>query len=171
MFLRKRNSAVLALLMVLSACTTTPDFDVPSQPPAKVEDRNVVDGEVSSPLPDQPVVQSEPMTQPRAMSPVVRKLVASAQTQQRAGNWDGAASSLERALRIEPRNALLWARLADVHFGQKAWRKAIQIAAKSNTLAKTDTMLRRQNWYLMANAYDELGDVISAQKYRSKLNR
>jgi len=117
------------------------------------------------------VVKTEPLSGQRTMSPVVRTLMTSAQNQRSAGNWDGAASSLERALRIEPRNATLWGRLADVRYAQKSWRKAIQLAAKSNTLAGSDQMLRRQNWYLMANAYEALDDPISSQKYRAKLSR
>ncbi len=165
-----KPAALLLLLLTLSGCISTKTIDVPTQPPVDVEDRVIVDGEVL-PLPDQAVVKTEPLSGQPSMSPVVRTLMTSAQNQRNAGNWDGAASSLERALRIEPRNAMLWGRLADVRYGQKAWRKAIQLAAKSNTLAGSDQMLRRQNWYLMANAYEALNDPISSQKYRAKLNQ
>ena len=105
------------------------------------------------------------------MSPVAQGLLASARQQVETSNWEGAANSLERALRIEPRNAVLWERLANVRYEQRDWRQAIQLAAKSNTLAGTNETLRRQNWYLMANAYDLLGDNEKAQKYRDKLNQ
>jgi len=162
--------ALLLFILLTSACVSTRTADVPEQAPADVEDRVIVDGKVL-PLPDQNVVKTEPLSGQRTMSPVVRTLMTSAQNQRSAGNWDGAASSLERALRIEPRNATLWGRLADVRYAQKSWRKAIQLAAKSNTLAGSDQMLRRQNWYLMANAYEALDDPISSQKYRAKLSR
>lgn len=165
-----KSAALLSLLLILGACASTGPQQAPKQPPADVEDRVIVDGEVL-PLPDQAVVKTEPLSGQPSMSPVVRTLITSAQNQRNAGNWDGAASSLERALRIEPRNAMLWGRLADVRYGQQAWRKAIQLAAKSNTLAGSDHTLRRQNWYLMANAYQALDDPISSQKYRAKLNR
>lgn len=158
------------LLLILSACATTSRVDVPSQDPADVEDRAVVDGEVL-PLPDQGVVTAEPLSGEPPISPVVKRLMASARSQSDQGNLDGAAGSLERALRIEPRNAMLWGRLADVRYAQQAWRKAIQLAAKSNTLAGSNQDLRRRNWYLMANAYQVLGDDTSAQKYRTKLNQ
>ncbi|WP_189400407.1 tetratricopeptide repeat protein [Arenicella chitinivorans] len=155
---------LVALLGFLSACASTRDLT----PPATVEDRAVVDGE-ALPLPDDDVIQAESMGYAQGMSPVVKRLVSVAQQQRNQQDWDGAADSLERALRIEPRNALLWGKLADVRFAQQSWRQAIQLAAKSNTLAGADNALRRQNWYLMANAYDALGDATSALKYRTKL--
>ena len=158
------RSGLFGMLLLLGACATTDVED-----PADVEDRAVVDGEVL-PLPDQQVVTAEPLNGAPPVSPVVKRLMASAQTQRDQGNWEAAAGSLERALRIEPRNATLWGRLADIRYGQQAWRKAIQLAAKSNTLAGSNTMLKRQNWYLMANAYEALGDQTSAQKYRTKLS-
>jgi len=72
-------------------------------------------------------------------------------------------------LRIEPNNPLLWSQLADVRFSQKNFQQAVQLAAKSNTLAGSDRNLRRQNWILMANAHAANGDQEAAQSYRDKL--
>lgn len=154
-------------LLILGACATQPEV-IPSQKPATVEDRVVIDGDVL-PLPDEPSISAEPLPPSQSVSPVVKRLLASADQQTQVGNAEGAANSLERALRIEPRNAVLWNRLADVRFTQGNWQQAIQLAAKSNTLAANDQGLRRQNWYLMASAYDQLGDEQAAQKYRDKL--
>lgn len=127
----------------------------------------VIDGTVL-PLPEEPDIRVENMAGVEPVSPVVARLMVSADTQQLDGDLDGAANSLERALRIEPSNARLWSRLAEVRYAQQDWSQSVQLAAKSNTLAGSDR-LRRQNWYLMANAYDSLGDPDSAQKYRDKL--
>lgn len=156
--------------LFLSACISTSTIDVPSQEPAEVEDRVVVNGK-PLPFPDDNVVIAEPLTSDAPMSPVVSRLVATAGDQRRVANWAGAASSLERALRIEPRNGRLWSRLAQVRYDQKAWKKAIQLAAKSNTLSGGNSSLLRQNWVLMANAYDALGESVSADRYREKLNQ
>jgi len=98
-------------------------------------------------------------------------LVATAGDQRRVGNWVGAANSLERALRLEPRNGRLWSRLAQIRYDQKAWKKAIQLAAKSNTLSGGNSNLLRQNWVLMANSYSALGETASADRYRAKLEQ
>jgi hypothetical protein len=162
--------SLIALAFSLSACISTSTIDVPSQDPAEVEDRAVVNGE-PLPLPDQNVITAEPLSGDQPMSPVVMRLVAIAGDQRRVGNWASAASSLERALRIEPRNGRLWSRLAQVRYDQKAWQKAIQLAAKSNTLSGGNSNLLRQNWILMANSYDALGDSVSAERYRVKLTQ
>ena len=153
-------------MLLLTACATV---DVPTQDPAEVEDRVIIDGEVL-PLPDEPEIRAEPLAGGEQMSPVVAKLMVSADTERRTGNLDAAANALERALRIEPRNALLWSRLADIRYSQKNWQQSIQLATKSNTLARSDDNLRRQNWYLMVNAYQAIGDQANAEKYRQKLS-
>lgn len=159
---------ILPLLGVLSACISTSSIDVPTQDPALIEDRAIINGE-ALPLPEEPSLSVEPAGGPSEVSPVVSKLMASAQQQRRAGQWDSASSSLERALRIEPRNASLWSSLAEVKYDQRDWQGAIQLAARSNTLSGNQEQLRRRNWYLMANAYEALGNVEAAEKFRVKL--
>jgi len=160
---------VLGLLsaLMLGACST---LETPSQTPVVVEDRAVVNGRVL-PLPDEPVISSRAMSNQHAMSPVAKKLLLASESQRSAGDWEAAANSLERALRIEPRNALLWSRLADVRYEQRDWQQAVQLAAKSNTLVGNNKDLRRQNWYLMSNAYQAQGNLASAQKFRDKLSQ
>lgn len=156
------------LMLSLTACISTSSIDVPTQEPAKVEDRAVVDGH-ALPLPEDRTLSAETVNEPDRASPVVSKLMASARQQQQGGQWDTAASSLERALRIEPRNPTLWSRLAEIKFEQRDWQAAIQLAAKSNTLSGPNEQLRRRNWYLMANSHDALGNIDAAAKFRQKL--
>lgn len=167
----------LALVVILAGCATTSS---PPNRPAEVQERAVLDGDSSAQgLLDQADISVERLPDTKAESPVVKKLLASANSQSRAGNDDGAANSLERALRIEPRNPLLWGRLAQIKFAQGDLRQAIQLAAKSNTLTGShlassagtlnNDLLRRQNWNLMASSYERLGDADKAQRYRDKL--
>lgn len=168
LLLLAKPGLLIALALSLSGCISTSTIDVPSQDPAEVEDRAVVNGQ-PLPLPEQNVFTAESLSGDAPMSPVVMRLVAIAGDQRRVGNWASAASSLERALRIEPRNGRLWSRLAQVRYDQQAWLKAVQLAAKSNTLSGGNFNLLRQNWVLMANSYDALGDSVLADKYRAKL--
>ena len=55
-----------------------------------------------------PLPRERPKTAPATLSPASRSLVAQAQAQRKKGDLPGATVSLERALRIEPNNALLW---------------------------------------------------------------
>ncbi len=151
----------------LSACITV--GNVKTQEPAKVEDRVVIDGRVL-PLPSDAKIEVEPLSSSQTMSPVASRLLVTSDTQSRNGDWDSAANSIERALRLEPRNATLWSRLAGIRYQQNDWQQAIQLAAKSNTLSGSSSDLRRQNWNMMANAYEVLGDIDSAHKYRQMLS-
>jgi len=167
-----KSIGLFFLSLSLGACISTSTIDVPSQDPVEVEDRAVVDGQpLPLPLPDDNVIKAEPLSGEAPMSPVVKRLVATAGDQRRVGNWVGAANSLERALRLEPRNGQLWSRLAQIRYDQKAWKKAIQLAAKSNTLSGGNSNLLRQNWVLMANSYSALGETASADRYRAKLEQ
>ena len=167
-----KQSLLLLFTLAVTACASIPQ----SQPnstakPVLVEERVIVDGKLL-PLPEEPTIRAESLPASLMASPVVAKLQVSADRQRRAGNLDSAANSLERALRIEPRNARLWNRLADIRFEQKEWQQSAQLAAKSNTLLRnSDVALRRQNWYLMVNAYEAIGDTVKAEKYRQKLIR
>ncbi len=156
------------MMLLIGGCATS-GYET-QQNPADVEDRVVIDGKVL-PLPEENRIHSESMSGSSQMSPVASKLFVSSQTQQQAGDFAAAENSLERALRIEPRNALLWNRLAEVKYAQNKWQQSVQLASKSNTLSAGNVNLRRRNWYLIANAYNALGDEVSAQKYREKLNR
>lgn len=158
---------VLFLVMCLGACTTIRESEesVPEQLP---NDRAVVDGRVL-PLPGKRKIQSQSLPGQSSQSAVVRRLMESAQRSRDANDWEAAANSLERGLRIEPRNAVLWGQLADIRFRQKDWPQAVQLAAKSNALAGNNQTLVRQNWYLMSNAYDAMGKPARAQTYRDKL--
>lgn len=164
---RLRRAIALCLPMVFSACVSTSSLDVPTQEPADIEERVVIDGQ-ALPYPDQPSLTTESVGESSSVSPVVRRLMASAQSSRQAKNWDSAADSIERALRIEPRNAALWSALAEVKYDQGDDRSTLQFAAKSNTLSGQNRQLRRKNWLLMANSQERLGDTSKATELRKR---
>jgi len=75
----------------------------------------------------------------------VSTLLAKVEIQESQAHWERAAALLERALRIEPRNAQLWHRLAKVRLQQGRYAMAESLAQKSNTLAKDNEALKRRN--------------------------
>lgn len=109
-----------------------------------------------------------PVTAPLtpAHGPAVVALLDSADGQQQAGDLAAAVATLERALRIEPRNPRLWNRLAGLRLAQGRYTMAEQLAAKSNSLAGSDTGLKRSNWRLIARARDARGDRAGAAAAR-----
>ncbi len=82
----------------------------------------------------------------------VNTLLAKAEAEQRQAHWERAAALLERGLRIEPRNAQLWHRLAKIRLQQGRYGMAESLAEKSNALAKDDEALKQQNAELIEAA-------------------
>ena len=68
------------------------------------------------------------------------------------GDAEGAAGSVERALRLEPKNPWLWHRLAVLRLRQGHWRQAMALAEKSNSLSIRHPELRRANAELIERA-------------------
>lgn len=117
-----------------------------------------------------------PPSSPRYARPAPKRavevLMAKANEQRRQGDLAGATVSLERALRIEPDDALLWHRLAGVRLDQRRFDLVAQLAAKSNSLADpADADLRRANWSITATAREALGDAGGARVAREQARR
>ena len=72
--------------------------------------------------------------------------------------YEQSAALLERALRIDPRNSILWHDLAGVRLEQEEWRKAMSLAARSNEFAGDNKWLRIRNWTIIALACKGLND-------------
>jgi len=78
-------------------------------------------------------------------SRTVLALLDQASKQENMGRPERAAAALERALRIEPKNARLWHRLAVIRFEQGQYVQAESLAAKSSALAAGDWHLKQKN--------------------------
>lgn len=90
-------------------------------------------------------------------------LVQNARHEAAAGRLNVAAANLERALRIEPRNATLWHELARINLHQGQPTQAAQFATKSNTFAGDNAKLRASNWRLIGQARTQTGDNTGAE--------
>lgn len=80
-----------------------------------------------------------------------------------AGRLPNAVASLERALRIEPKNPRLWRELARVRLQEGEYAQAENLAARSNSWAGADNDLRAENWRLIAEARAARGDDAGAK--------
>ena len=119
---------------------------------------------VQQPAPvSEPVPAPVPAPAPSPQTPAVASLLASARTDAAAGRLVSSAASLERALRIEPRNPRLWQELARVRLRQGDYAQAESVAARSNSWAGGDSRLRAENWRLIAPAREARGDAAGAR--------
>jgi predicted negative regulator of RcsB-dependent stress response len=107
---------------------------------------------------------------PASGNAAVVAMLDTAQQEQTGGRLDRAAASLERALRIEPRNAVIWHRLARVRLEQGRYDLVPGLAAKSNTLTADDS-LRAANWRLIGTARTAQGDDAGARAAFANANR
>jgi hypothetical protein len=82
-------------------------------------------------------------------SGTVVALLNQARLQKESGRPERAAAVLERALRLDPKNARLWHELAQVRLEQGKLDLAERLAVKSNALAKGDTDLMDDNRILI----------------------
>jgi Flp pilus assembly protein TadD len=93
---------------------------------------------------------SEPVRQPTRS--LVNDISRQAEQQIQRGQLETAAQTLERGLRIAPKNASLWSHLATVRLQQHRYGQALALAAKSNTLAGGNSTLMRRNRLIIEEA-------------------
>jgi hypothetical protein len=96
------------------------------------------------------------------LPPAADALARQAEQQRQAGDYAGAAASLERSLRIAPREAYLWNRLARVRLEQGQAAQAGNLASRSNDLAGDAPNVKQDNWRVIAEAKRRAGDVAGA---------
>lgn len=152
-------------VLIIQGCSTAPV----AQAPVPVEDQSVpaAGAAIRAEAPRQGSLSS-------TESPAVLALLDSAHLDMEAGKHESAALAMERALRLEPKNAVLWNRLALIRQLQGQWQQVLSLARKSNSLAAGDLRLQLQNWRLIAGACMKLNDIHGAeqaQKMVVKLSR
>jgi Flp pilus assembly protein TadD len=98
------------------------------------------------------------------LPPAADGLARQAEQQRQQGDYAGAAATLERSLRIAPREAYLWNRLARVRMEQGLAAQAGQLAARSNDLAGSQTTIKRDNWRIIAESRRRAGDTTGASE-------
>ena len=104
----------------------------------------------SSPTPGEaPVTSGEPEQQTGAGALAMLQKAENFVQHRRV---DLAIPALERALRLEPRNPLIWHRLAAAHLLQGNRQQAVRLATKSNSLIGADHPLRAQNDSIITRA-------------------
>lgn len=104
-----------------------------------------------------------PSEPPVSDNAAVLALVTQARTDSSETRYTAAAAGIERALRIEPRNARLWQELARVRLAQGDPEQAEGLARRANTLAGGDRSLQAAGWRLISAARAARGDSDGAE--------
>ena len=148
---------VAAVAIVLGACTTQ------GPPP------------VSTAPVERPPPPAEPSAAPDAPPPpslgraqAADTLLASAQAAAAENRHGEAVVYLERAIRLDPRNAELWIALAGEHLANGQHATATQHARKAIALAGSDRRLTRRAWMTLADILDAEGKPAEAAAIRRR---
>jgi predicted Zn-dependent protease len=140
--------APLAALM-LAGCPaslrTSPSPEVSTRPPS---------ASPNAPTPELHPEVPRPAPAPREfrLSPATQSLVAQAHTLQGRGDLLGASSTLDRALRIEPSNPLLWIELGRIRLVEGDAHQAEVCGRKALALASSDQRTLSGAGHLLADA-------------------
>ena len=102
-----------------------------------------------SPAPGQP---SRPPPKQFKLGPAASSLVAQAHKQAGSGAFAPAAVTIERALRIEPENPLLWIELGRVRLSENNAAQADGLGRKALALATGDPQAQASAWRLIAES-------------------
>ncbi|MEZ5580195.1 MAG: tetratricopeptide repeat protein [Candidatus Competibacteraceae bacterium] len=123
-----------------------------------------------APAPARPVPPTDlpPAEITREGNQAVVALLDSADKYVRSNQLDKAGAALERALRIEPRNAGIWHDLAQIRLHQGQYQQAESLASKSNNLASGNRALQARNWKLMAVARKASGNTAGAEEAEAR---
>ena len=97
----------------------------------------------------------------RGDNPAVLELLNAAEQALRDGQPEQAGTLLERALRVEPRNPVVWHYLAAARLERGDYEQAEALAAKSHSLGAADRALRSENAELMATAQQASGKPVA----------
>lgn len=122
---------------------------------------------------DQYVVETDGKTTVRPQagtSKAVLALLAQARSAAMEGQLARSEAFLERALRIEPRNPVLWHYMAKLRLNEGRLKQAAGLAAKSNSLDRDNNILQADNWRIIAHARHQQGDIEGARRAQARVD-
>jgi tetratricopeptide (TPR) repeat protein len=150
---------ILVTLFSASACTLTrpPPFAPP--PGTAATPAGSAQPAPGTPAAAPPGASAGPTERPYTpppkqfrLSAASSALVTQAHAQAAGGDFGQAAATLERALRIEPDNPLLWIELGRARLGENNPTQADAMGRKALALATGDPAAQSSAWHLIADA-------------------
>lgn len=167
-----------ALAVVCTACAVPEPYRPPAPAPAPSPGTTPTvpsPPPTTQPTPLPPESESRPLPEPTV--PVVREpvlgaaarsLVAQAQSQLAARNYPMASATIERALRIEPENPLLWLELAKVRQAEGNYSQAENLARRALSRSTQAPKTQAAAWSLIAESYRARGRNTEARQAQAK---
>jgi Flp pilus assembly protein TadD len=174
-FRRALHAVVIAVAVsTLVACQSLmgPPVSRPSPPPSRPSTPQPGPGTPEpqpQPAPEQPPAPTQPPKQFRLGS-ASSALVKQARQQTGKGDFGGATATVERALRIEPNNPLLWIELGQVHLAEGNAPQAESMGRKAVALSTGDPNAQSASWRLVGDALRARGRTLDATEAYQRAN-
>jgi tetratricopeptide (TPR) repeat protein len=144
-------AAGLALAVLLSGCPAPSMRPEPQNlPGAQTPGAQTPNSNPPPAVP--PVSRGAPPPRQNHLSAATTSLVAQSRTLVSRGDLDGASSTLDRALRIEPNNPLVWIELGRLRLAENDAHQAEGCGRKALSLASGDRGTQAQAGRLLADA-------------------
>lgn len=147
----------VALLAALAACAGPPPVKQETPPPVPAGQQATpaeVQKQVREPARrDSAGVQVYPL-----QNPAVKALLADAAKAEEHGDYDGAASSLERAMRIQPKDPEVLQSMAEIQLHKRDYQQALNFATRSYDDGARVGEICSRNWRTISVARGHLGD-------------
>ena len=162
-----RKIIPLAAALLLGGCVLPPPYHAelpaprpapviatppPAPPPAAPAAAAPAKSETAQPPKEAPA----PASREFHLGAAAQSLVAQARAQSAKGEFPGASGTLDRAIRIEPQNPLLWIEVARLRLTEGDFRQAETCARRALMLGSADDTVRTTAGHLLA-------DVLRAQ--------
>jgi len=143
----------VALALALAGCATPVPAPPQSAPGRATAEQAGSAQPAPTPAPAAPGERPPaPVPKPFHLGPAATALIAQAQHQAASGDYGTAAATLERAVRIEPDNPLVWIELGRLHLAEGNPAQADALGHKALALATVDPAAQASAWRLIADA-------------------
>ncbi len=170
------RSTLLLGLLSISACTTVQPYTPVGATPAPAVEREpeVPAVEIQPATPSVSVEPAQPLppanTRSYTLNAASRALVTQAEAQRKTKNFIQAAATLERALRIEPNNPLLWLEYGELRMDEGNYAQAENMGRKAVASANGDPRTQSNAWRLIADSLKARNKTSEAQQAYARAN-
>ena len=147
----RRLSFALTAAVLLGGCSVLRAPSEPPSPPSSPPPSPSMQPP-AQPSPDRAATPQQPTARENHLSPATRSLVTQARAQVARGDLPAASSTLDRAMRIEPNNPLLWVELGRLRLAESNAHQAEICGRKALALASGDHGTQAQAGRLLADA-------------------
>jgi len=178
---RIQRCSIVALVCIISACTTTPQITqvpTPSSPTVVVIEKSPEPIIRPAPvyIPSEPVnktivPQSPTSIAQEQQSDAVIALLNAAEQSQQEGDYQSAQNTLQRAQRIAPRDPEVYYKLAESHRDLEDYKLAEHVALKGVSIAQGQQQQLRRFWLLIAQINMLAGNDEAAKKAQQTADR